>query len=90
MYNEYDIFTDDDKLIYYKVWCDDATDGDKTDISFDLYEFDRMIEWLNHCKKNNWDYQVFVEVWNELEEYGEHIADLNFDFILNKQKRSSK
>tara|TARA_R100000951_G_scaffold115717_1_gene124742 strand:+ start:123 stop:383 length:261 start_codon:yes stop_codon:yes gene_type:complete len=86
MYNKYEVSTNNSNQIYYKVWCDEATRGYKTDLTFELYEFNEMIEWLNTLTLNNWEYKVFIEVWHEEGEWAEHIAELQ----INKQLKESK
>lgn len=86
MNNKYEVSTNNSNKIYYKVLCDEATRGDKTDLTFEIYEFNEMIKWLTALKLNNWDYQVFIEVWHEVGEWAEHIAQLQ----INKQLKESK
>ena len=63
--------------IYYTVWCDDATSGDNTDLTFSLDEWDKMILWVDECKANNWDYNIYIETFKGEDEDIIHLAELN-------------
>ena len=56
--------------IYYMVWCDDskAPEGIDTDMMFELYEFQEMVDYIKVITDNNCEYSVMIEIWNEDDE----------------------
>jgi hypothetical protein len=58
------IKTKNNSFIYYMVHCDDAHPDD-TDLIFDLNEFDKLIELVEEYKHCKWDYQVYLETYDD-------------------------
>ena len=58
------IKTKNNSFIYYMVYCDDAH-SDDTDLIFELNEFDKLMELVEEYKHCKWDYQVYLETYDD-------------------------
>lgn len=58
------IKTKNNAFIYYMVYCDEAHPDD-TDLIFDLNEFDKLMELVEEYKHCKWDYQVYLETYDD-------------------------
>lgn len=58
------IKTKNNSFIYYMVYCDEAHPDD-TDLIFDLNEFDKLMELVEEYKHCKWDYQVYLETYDD-------------------------
>jgi hypothetical protein len=71
--------------VYYMVHCDDATDS-RTDMTFGLNQFDKLLEFLNECKSNDWKYRVYIEAFSGGEEEIIHFAELDLDNLKKERE----
>ena len=76
--------------VYYYVWFDgnlicgrkaseEVQNKYESDKMFNLSEFDKCMEYVNSLRKDNCDYSLRIEDWNEDTESVEHFVFRHFE-----------